>query len=39
MRESDDEHRDDDRPTAEPSATRTPVLGRMLANPRRVRRA
>jgi hypothetical protein len=43
MRERDDEHRDDDQPTAEPSATRTPaqaaVLGRMLANPRRVRRA
>ncbi|MCW2696189.1 MAG: hypothetical protein JWR62_1274 [Modestobacter sp.] len=43
MRNTDDDHRGDDRQTAEPSATETPArtdaVGRMLANPRRVRRA
>jgi hypothetical protein len=39
----DDDHRDDDQQRSEPSATETQTptttLGRMLANPRRVRRA
>ena len=43
MRNIDDDHRDDEQQTAEPSATQTPAptatLRRMLANPRRVRRA
>jgi hypothetical protein len=43
MRETDDDHRDDDQQTAQPDATQARVqpaaVARMLANPRRVRRA
>jgi hypothetical protein len=43
MRDSDDDHRDDDQHSTEPTATdtraQTAAVARMLANPRRVRRA
>jgi hypothetical protein len=42
MRETDDDHRDDEQQTAQPAATEARVeaaaIARMLANPRRVRR-
>ncbi|GAB3354095.1 hypothetical protein [Modestobacter lapidis] len=43
MRDIDDDHRDDDQQAPEPAATEThaqaAVVARMLANPRRTRRA
>ena len=43
MRDTDDEHRDDDQQTPEPAAAERRAQGatiaRMLANPRRVRRS
>jgi hypothetical protein len=43
MRETDDDHRDDDQHPSQAAAAetraQTAVVGRMLANPRRVRRA